>query len=124
MYAVTDAVFPRELLQEFLPKWELDVNRNPVAYAVDKGHVEAEMDRFIVLVALFRISLETGAAFPMMDMVMTGLLHKAVYDLFDEWGIARHVKTYLEIIRDLHRDAITKGFEALAIAQASRAAKH
>ncbi|KVE91104.1 hypothetical protein WJ03_30080 [Burkholderia vietnamiensis] len=39
-------------------------------------------------------------------------------------GIARHVKTYLEIIRDLHRDAITKGFEALAIAQASRAEKH
>ncbi|HDR9128363.1 TPA: hypothetical protein QDB31_005458 [Burkholderia vietnamiensis] len=124
MYAVTDAVFPRELLQEFLPKWELDVKRNPVAYAIDKGHVEIEMDRFVVLVALFRISMETGAAFPMMDMVMTGLLHKAVYDLFDEWGIARHVKTYLEVIRDQHREAIVKGFEALQNKQASRSTRH
>lgn len=124
MFAVTDPILPRELIGEYLPQWRHEVNRNPLEHAIDAGHVEIEMDRFVVLVALFRVSIETGAAFPIMDLVITGLLHKAVYDLFDEWGIARHVKVYLEIMRDQQREAVMKGFDALESMQASRAAKH
>ncbi|CAE6872336.1 hypothetical protein [Paraburkholderia domus] len=124
MFAVTDPILPRELIGEYLPQWRHDVNRNPLTDAIDEELVEIEMDRFVVLVALFRMSIETGAAFPIMELVVTGLLHKAVYDLFDEWGIARHVKVYPEIMRDHQRDAVAKGFETLENMQASRAAKH
>lgn len=124
MFAVTDPILPRELIGEYLPQWRHDVNRNPLTHAIDEELVEIEMGRFVVLVALFRMSIETGAAFPIMDLVVTGLLHKAVYDLFDEWGIAHHEKVFLEIMRDQQRDAVAKGFETLENMQASRAAKH
>jgi hypothetical protein len=112
MFSVTDPIFPRHLFQEYLPTWQHDVNRNPFAYAIQEGMVTITMDRFTVLVALFRFSIYTGIGFPMMDFMLTGLLHKAVYDLFDEWGIARQVKTYLEIIRDQQREVMLRGLEA------------
>jgi len=113
MFSVTDPFFSRHLFLEYFPKWGLDVNRNVLAYAINEGMTTISMERFTVLVALFRLSILSGVAYPMMDFVMTGLLHKAVYDLFDPWGIARHVKVYLEILRDRQRDAMAKGLEML-----------
>ncbi|WP_176058691.1 hypothetical protein [Paraburkholderia sp. BCC1876] len=113
MFSVTDPILPREIFLEYFPKWDLDVKRNVLAYAINKGETTISMERFTVLVALFRLSILSGIAYPMMDFVMTGLLHKAVYDLFDPWGIARHVKVYLEILRDRQREAMAQGLEML-----------
>lgn len=113
MFSVTDPILPRHVFFEYFPKWSFEVNRNPLAFAVNEGLVTITMERFTVLVALFRLSILSGIAYPMMDFVMTGLLHKAVYDLFDPWGIARHVKVYLEIIRDGQREAMARGLDLL-----------
>lgn len=94
-----------EILEGMLKGFPAD-ETNVVAAAYLNGTASISLRLLVALIAVWRRSIEINSEVPFMGYVMFGLMHKAIYDLLEPWGIAQPVIAYMN-------DLINRSFRRL-----------